>query len=67
VLTLHGLRHTCASIMLAKGVALIVVSRHLGHASMDTTARIYAHLLDDTQLAAAPSAFEAVFQDALRG
>jgi integrase len=48
--TLHGLRHTCGSIPLARGVPLIVVSRHLGHADPNITARVYAHLLTDNQL-----------------
>ncbi len=48
--TLHGLRHTCGSILLGRGVPLIVVSRHLGHADPNITARVYAHLLADTQL-----------------
>jgi integrase len=48
--TLHGLRHTCGSILLSRGVPLIVVSRHLGHADPNITARVYAHLLDDSQL-----------------
>ena len=63
LVTLHGLRHTGASLMLAQGVPLIVVSRHLGHANPQTTARIYAHLIDDAQLAAAPAAFEAIYAE----
>lgn len=49
--TFHGLRHTCASILLGAGVPLIVVSRHLGHANPNITATVYAHLLSDAQLA----------------
>lgn len=58
LVTLHGLRHTCASIMLSKNVPLIVVSRHLGHSNANITARIYAHLIDDEQLRAVADAFE---------
>ena len=43
----HGLRHTTASLMLAAGVPLIVVSRQLGHANPNITAQVYAHLLGD--------------------
>ena len=57
LVTLHGLRHTCGSILLAHGVPLIVVSRHLGHADPDITARVYAHLLSDTQLDRAAEVF----------
>lgn len=58
LVTPHGLRHTCASVMLAKGVPLIVVSRQLGHANPNITATIYAHLLGDSQLDEAAAAFE---------
>ena len=58
LVTPHGLRHTCASIMLASGVPLIVVSRQLGHANPNITATIYAHLLGDSQLDEAAAAFE---------
>ena len=54
----HGLRHTSASIMLAGGVPLIVVSRQLGHANPNITATIYAHLLGDSQLDEAAAVFE---------
>ena len=50
LVTLHGLRHTCGSILLAHGVPLIVVSRHLGHANPNITAKVYAHLLSDSEL-----------------
>lgn len=59
LVTPHGLRHTCASIMLAAGVPLIVVSRQLGHANPNITATIYAHLLDDSQLDDAAAVFQA--------
>jgi integrase len=57
LVTLHGLRHTCGSILLARSVPLIVVSRHLGHADPNITARVYAHLLSDTQLDQATEVF----------
>lgn len=40
---LHGLRHSCATDLLAKGVSPVVVQKILGHASLDTT-MIYEHL-----------------------
>ncbi len=58
LVTPHGLRHTSASIMLAGGVPLIVVSRQLGHANPNITATIYAHLLGDSQLDEAAAVFE---------
>lgn len=40
----HDLRHTCASWMIGAGVPLVVVSRHLGHEDITTTANVYSHL-----------------------
>jgi len=54
-LRFHDLRHTCASLMIAQGVDLIVISRHLGHANYSTTADTYSHMLpsvhDETRAA----------------
>lgn len=44
--TPHELRHSAASLMLARGVPLEVVSEVLGHASIRITADVYAHLQD---------------------
>lgn len=43
----HELRHTAASIMLAQGVPLWVVSNVLGHSSVAITKDVYGHLLGD--------------------
>lgn len=50
--TPHDLRHTCASWMLNAGVPIPVVSRHLGHESIQVTVDIYGDL-DRTVAAAA--------------
>jgi integrase len=42
--TPHALRHTCGSWMLNAGVPIIIVSRHLGHESVQVTVDIYGHL-----------------------
>ncbi len=42
---LHDMRHFFASLLLAQGVELKVVSELLGHASIQITADTYAHLL----------------------
>ena len=47
--------------MLMRGVPLIVVSRHLGHADVNITARVYAHLADDAQLDRAATAVQTIF------
>jgi len=46
-LTIHGLRHTHATILMEQGVNPKVVSERLGHASPATTMDIYSHVLPD--------------------
>ena len=43
--TLHSLRHTNATLMIAEGVDVCTVSKRLGHANTSTTLNIYAHAL----------------------
>jgi integrase len=50
---LHDLRHTAASLMLAAGVPLKVVSETLGHSSIAITADVYAHVTPDLRREAA--------------
>jgi integrase len=52
---LHALRHGAASLALAQGVDMTVISRRLGHSSTKTTSDLYSHLLPgvDDQAAAA--------------
>jgi integrase len=49
----HELRHSAASIMLAEGVPIEVVSDVLGHASIRITADTYGHILEPQRKAAA--------------
>jgi integrase len=49
----HELRHSAASLMLARGVKLQVVSEVLGHASIRMTADVYGHILAPDRQAAA--------------
>jgi integrase len=44
--TLHALRHSHASALIASGTDPVVVSRRLGHASPTVTMSVYAHLFD---------------------
>jgi integrase len=44
-LNFHGLRHCAASLMLASGADIAVVSKLLGHASIAITADVYGHLV----------------------
>ena len=43
---LHDLRHGAASLMLAAGVDLALVSKRLGHSSISITSDTYSHLLE---------------------
>jgi integrase len=43
--TFHGLRHTHATLLLESGEYINAVSERLGHANVDTTLRIYGHVL----------------------
>lgn len=56
---IHDLRHTFASNLVNAGHSLFVVSRALGHANIAQSA-IYSHLADDTLLAAADAAANAM-------
>jgi integrase len=49
----HDLRHTAATLMLAAGVPIKVVSERLGHSSVAVTLGIYAHVLPGMQAQAA--------------
>ena len=48
--TIHGLRHTHASLLILAGENLDAISKHLGHASADITSRVYAHMLSGVQV-----------------
>lgn len=60
---LHALRHSHATLMLAGGVALHVVSRRLGHASEAFTATTYAHVLPQQGAQAAATFAAAIHRD----
>ncbi len=49
---LHGLRHTCVSLLLALGVHPRVVMEIVGHSAIEMTMNIYGHVNLDTQRAA---------------
>jgi integrase len=59
---IHDLRHTCASWLVMAGVPLPVIQQHLGHESINTTIRLYAHIDRRSMEAAA-----AVIGEALGG
>lgn len=47
-ITLHGLRHTFATLASAQGAPLFDIGKALGHSTPSTTGKIYTHLLDQT-------------------
>ena len=46
--TLHGLRHSFATIASFQGASLFDIGKALGHSTPATTGRIYTHLIDRT-------------------
>jgi integrase len=59
-ISLHALRHTHASSLIAAGVDILTVSRRLGHANPTITLGVYGHLYGNTDDKAA-QAVEAMF------
>ena len=49
--TMHGLRHTHASMLISKGIPIAEVSTQLGHSSIDITLRTYTHLFSEASTA----------------
>lgn len=48
-ISIHGLRHTHASLLLFAGVSIASVARRLGHASMTTTQKTYLHIIRELE------------------
>src|SRR5262249_6195563 len=48
VMTLHALRHTHASQLIAAGLDVAIVGRHLGHGNPAITLTVFARLFGDT-------------------
>lgn len=46
---LYDLRHTCATLLLLKGVHPKVVAERLGHANIAMTLQVYSHVLPTMQ------------------
>lgn len=49
IISIHGLRHTHASLLLFAGVSIGSVARRLGHASMTTTQKTYLHIIHELE------------------
>lgn len=48
-ITIHGLRHTHASLMLYAGASVLSVSKRLGHSSITTTQKVYLHVINEME------------------
>ncbi len=49
VISVHGLRHTHASLLLFAGVSIASVAQRLGHSSMTTTQKTYLHIIRELE------------------
>lgn len=49
VISIHGLRHTHASLLLYEGVSIPSVSQRLGHANTTTTEKTYLHIIQELE------------------
>lgn len=56
---LHDFRHSCASLLIASGVSIVAVSRHLGHTNIEQTLNTYSHMMpsDADRMSAAFAGF----------
>lgn len=48
-ITVHGLRHTHASLLMGSGVSIASISKRLGHSSINTTQKVYVHLISELE------------------
>ena len=51
--TLHELRHTHVSQLIAAGLDVLTISRRIGHASPAITLNVYGHMFKNTDVRAA--------------
>ena len=49
VISIHGLRHTHASLLLYEGVSIASVAKRLGHADTTTTQSTYLHIIQELE------------------
>ncbi|MDI6709475.1 MAG: site-specific integrase [Bacillota bacterium] len=65
-LPFHGLRHTCATLLINQGIPLKNVSGRLGHSNTTTTVDIYGHYLQTADRAISDT-LEQAFQSIKKG
>jgi integrase len=59
----HDLRHTCATLLLGRGVHPKIVQELLGHAQIKLTLDTYSHVLPDTQAEAVDAMQDVLEED----
>ena len=42
---IHDLRHSCASLLISKGISIVAVSQRLGHSNIEQTLNTYSHMM----------------------
>jgi len=62
-ITLYGLRHTCATLLLSAGEHVKIVSERLGHKSIVVTMDVYSHVLPDMQKTAVKKLDDILFNN----
>ena len=62
--SIHELRHSCASLLIAMEVPLEVVAEQLGHASIRVTKDVYGHLMPRSRAKAAEAMRTILYDDA---
>jgi integrase len=61
--SIHELRHTCASLLIAAGAPLEAVSDQLGHASLHVTKDVYVHMLPGSREKTSKAMEDLLFRD----
>jgi integrase len=59
-ITVHGLRHSCASMMINSGVNVLYISQHLRHKSTQQTLDTYSHLFPSNSYGIMDNVFEKI-------
>ena len=49
IISIHGLRHTHASLLLYEGVSIASVAKRLGHSNTTTTEETYIHIIRELE------------------
>ena len=49
IISVHGLKHTHASLLLFAGVSIASVARRLGHSNITTTQKTYLHIIQELE------------------